>query len=160
MSIQKGDKLPDANFMVMGPDGPEAKSTGDIFSGKKIALFALPGAFTPTCSAAHLPGYVSNAKALRAKGFDGAACLSVNDVFVMHAWGEVHNAGNDVMMLADGNGDFAKSVGLEMDGSGFGMGLRSQRYAMIVDDGVVSELFVEAPGEFEISSAEHILENG
>ena len=157
MSIQKGDTLPSANFMVMGLDGPAAITTRDIFAGKKVALFALPGAFTPTCSAAHLPGYVASADALRAKGIDAIVCLSVNDVFVMDAWGQAHNVGKDVIMLADGNGDFAKAVGLEMDGSGFGMGLRSQRYAMVVDDGIVSALFVEAPGEYEVSSAEHML---
>ncbi|MEE9273666.1 MAG: peroxiredoxin [Robiginitomaculum sp.] len=159
MSIQKGGKLPAANFLVMGSDGPESKSTQDIFAGKKVALFALPGAFTPTCSATHLPGYVENADALRAKGIDTIVCLSVNDVFVMHAWGQAHTVGNDVMMLADGNGDFTNAVGLEMDGSGFGMGLRSQRYAMVVDDGVVSTVYVETPGEFEVSSADYMLKN-
>lgn len=156
MSIQTGDKLPTATFMKMGPDGPQPVNTGDVFSGKRVALFAVPGAFTPTCSAKHLPGFVEKAAMLKARGIDEIACVSVNDVFVMGAWGQ--QAGSaDVHMLADGNGEFAKAVGLEMDGSGFGMGQRSQRYAMIVDDGTVEKLFVEAPGEFKVSSAEHML---
>ncbi len=156
MSIQAGDKLPTTTFMQMGAEGPQPVSTQDLFSGKRVALFAVPGAFTPTCSAKHLPGFVEKAALLKARGIDEIACVSVNDVFVMGAWGE--QAGSaDVHMLADGNGEFAKAIGLELDGSGFGMGQRSQRYAMVVDDGTVEKLFVEAPGEFKVSSAEHML---
>ncbi len=156
MSIQAGDKLPTTTFMQMGSDGPHPVSTGDLFAGKRVALFAVPGAFTPTCSAKHLPGFVEKAALLKARGIDEIACVSVNDVFVMGAWGQ--QAGSaDVHMLADGNGEFAKAIGLELDGSGFGMGQRSQRYAMVVDDGTVEKLFVEAPGEFKVSSAEHML---
>ena len=156
MSIQEGDKLPDATFMKMGPDGPQPVNTGDVFAGKRVALFAVPGAFTPTCSAKHLPGFVEKSALLKARGIDEIACVSVNDVFVMGAWGD--SAGSaDVDMLADGNGKFSKAIGLEMDASGFGMGQRSQRYAMVVDDGTVERLFVEAPGEFKVSSADHML---
>jgi len=156
MSIQAGDKLPTTTFMQMGAEGPQPVSTQDLFSGKRVALFAVPGAFTPTCSAKHLPGFVEKAALLKARGIDEIACVSVNDVFVMGAWGQ--QAGSaDVHMLADGNGEFAKAIGLELDGSGFGMGQRSQRYAMVVDDGTVEKLFVEAPGEFKVSSAEHML---
>ena len=156
MTIQAGEKLPNATFMKMGPDGPQPMSTDDVFAGKRVALFAVPGAFTPTCSAKHLPGFVEKAAMLKARGIDDIACVSVNDVFVMGAWGQ--QAGSeDVNMLADGNGEFAKAIGLELDGSGFGMGQRSQRYAMVVDDGTVEKLFIEAPGEFKVSSAEHML---
>jgi peroxiredoxin len=158
MTIKTGDKLPQANFMTFGENGPEPKSTDDIFSGKKVALFAVPGAFTPTCSAKHLPGFVEQADALKSAGVDEIACLSVNDVFVMGAWGEQQEVGSKVHMLADGNGDFTKDIGLELDGTGFGMGQRSQRYAMVVNDGVVEHLFVEAPGEFKVSSADHMLD--
>jgi len=156
MSIQEGTKLPEANFMTMTADGPKPVSTQDVFSGKRVALFAVPGAFTPTCSAKHLPGFVEKAAMLKARGIDEVACVSVNDVFVMNAWGQQAGS-SDVSMLADGNGEFAKAIGLEMDGSGFGMGQRSQRYAMVVDDGTVEKLFVEGPGEFKVSSAEHML---
>jgi peroxiredoxin len=157
MTIETGQNLPDATFMTMGPDGPMPMNTKDVFAGKRVALFAVPGAFTPTCSAKHLPGFVEQADALKAKGIDEIVCTSVNDVFVMGAWGEQAGSAN-VTMLADGNGEFAKAVGLEMDGSGFGMGQRSQRYAMVVDDGTVQHLFVEGPGEFKLSSADHMLE--
>lgn len=157
MTLSVGDRLPEANFMTMTADGPTKLSTDDVFAGKTVALFAVPGAFTPTCSAKHLPGFVEKASEIKAKGVDTIACVSVNDVFVMDAWGKSQNAGEDVVMLADGNGEFAKATGLEMDGSGFGMGTRSQRFSMIVKDGVVSELNVEAPGEFKVSSADHIL---
>lgn len=158
MAIQAGDTLPQASFMAMTENGPEPKSTQDVFSGKRVALFAVPGAFTPTCSAKHLPGFVEQASELKAAGIDQIACLSVNDVFVMGAWGEQQEAGEQVTMLADGNGDFTKEIDLVMDATGFGMGQRSQRYAMVVNDGVVEHLFVEAPGEFKVSSAEHMLE--
>ncbi|MBO6764718.1 peroxiredoxin [Maricaulis sp.] len=157
MTLSVGDRLPEASFMTMTADGPTKLSMDDVFAGKTVALFAVPGAFTPTCSAKHLPGFVEKASEIKAKGVDTIACVSVNDVFVMDAWGKSQNAGEDVVMLADGNGEFAKAAGLEMDGSGFGMGTRSQRFSMIVKDGVVSELNVEAPGEFKVSSADHIL---
>jgi peroxiredoxin len=157
MTIKVGDKVPSATFMTFGPEGPRPLSSDELFLGKKVALFALPGAFTPTCSAKHLPGFKAHAAELRAKGADTIACLSVNDVFVMKAWGENQGVGEDVLMLADGNGEFTRAVGLEMDGSRFGMGQRSQRYSMIVDDGVVKELNVEQGGEFKVSSAEYML---
>lgn len=157
MTIKVGDKVPSATLMQMKDGGPKPVKTDDLFAGKKIVVFALPGAFTPTCSAKHLPGFIQNADALKKKGVDGIACLSVNDAFVMGAWGDAQGAGDKVMMLADGNGDFTRAVGLEMDGSRFGMGKRSQRYAMIVDNGVVKELNVEEPGAFAVSSAEHVL---
>ena len=138
--------------------GPQPVKTDDLFRGKKIALFALPGAFTPTCSAKHLPGYLQHADDLRNKGVDAIACVSVNDAFVMGAWGESQNAGDRVMMLADGNGDFTRALGLEMDATKYGMGKRSQRFSMMVDDGVVKTLNVEEPGAFSVSSAEHMLQ--
>jgi peroxiredoxin len=141
----------------MGADGPKKLTTDDLFKGKKVVLFALPGAFTPTCSAKHLPGFVNQAGAIKAKGVDAIACLSVNDAFVMDAWGKQQRADNKVMMLADGNGEFSKAVGLTMDATKYGMGLRAQRYAMVVENGVVKTLNVEAPGAFEVSSAEAIL---
>jgi len=159
MTIKTGDALPKAVFMTMGADGPAPLSAEKLFAGKRVALVAVPGAFTPTCSAKHLPGFVKQAVALRAKGIDKIACISVNDIFVMHAWGLEQNVGEDVVMLADGNGDFAKAIGLEMDGTGFGMGLRSQRYSMIVNDGVVEVLHVEEAGEFKVSAAEYMLEH-
>ncbi len=157
MAIKVGDKLPEATFTTMGPDGPKPVTTDEIFKGRTVALFAVPGAFTPTCSAKHLPGFVTQAAALKAKGVDLIACVSVNDVFVMNAWGKDQGVGDDVLMLADGNGDFTKEVGLEMDGRGYGMGMRSQRYAMVVENGVVKALNVEKPGTFEVSSAEAVL---
>jgi len=158
MTIQPGASVPEATFMTMGEDGPAPMSTSDLFAGKRVVLFAVPGAYTPTCSAKHLPGFKEHAAALKAKGVDTIACTSVNDVFVMDAWGKSQDA-DGVVMLADGNGAFAKAVDLEMDASGFGMGTRSQRYAMVVNDGKVEQLFVEGPGEFKVSSAEHVLEN-
>ena len=156
MPISKGETIPDVQLVKAGPDGPEKIGSREYFAGKKVALFAVPGAYTPTCSAKHLPGYVDKADDLKAQGMDEIACISVNDAFVMGQWGK--DAGSqDITMLADGNGDFAEAVGLTMDGSGFGMGKRSQRYSMIVDDGVVSEINVEAPGDFKVSSAEHLL---
>ncbi|WP_109260947.1 peroxiredoxin [Hyphobacterium indicum] len=157
MTISKGDRLPDVKFGIMTEDGPSQKSTSDVFAGKTVALFAVPGAFTPTCSAKHLPGFVEKAAELRAKGVDDIACVSVNDVFVMNAWGKDQGVGDDIVMLADGNGDFAKTTGLTMDGSGFGMGTRSQRFSMLVKDGVVEILNTEEPGDFRTSSAEHML---
>ncbi|MEQ8404444.1 MAG: peroxiredoxin [Oceanicaulis sp.] len=157
MTIKVGDTLPDVTFMTMTADGPAPVSTDEAFGGKRVALFAVPGAFTPTCSARHLPSFVEKAGELKAKGVDRIACTSVNDVFVMDAWAKDQNAGDQVMMLADGNADFAKALGLEFDGSKFGMGLRSQRYAMVVNDKKVEQLFVEEAGGFEVSSAEHVL---
>ena len=157
MTIKVGDKIPSVSLKTMDKDGMQTLSTDDIFKGKKVVLFALPGAFTPTCSAKHLPGFVTQAEALKAKGVDTIACLSVNDAFVMDAWGKAQNTGDKVLMLADGNADFSKAVGLTMDGTGYGMGMRASRYAMVVDDGTVKALNVEAPGAFEVSSAEAVL---
>jgi len=157
MTIKVGDKIPSVSIKTMDKDGMQTLSTDDIFKGKKVVLFALPGAFTPTCSAKHLPGFVNNAAAIKGKGVDTIACLSVNDAFVMDAWGKSQNAGENVLMLADGNADFSKAVGLTMDGTGYGMGIRASRYAMVVDNGVVKALNVEAPGAFEVSSAEAIM---
>ena len=157
MTIKVGDKLPQATFTVMGPEGPGPKTGDELFKGKTVALFAVPGAFTPTCSAKHLPGFKEKAAELKKKGVDSIACISVNDVFVMDAWGKAQGVGSDILMLADGNGDFTKAVGLELDASRFGMGPRSQRYSMIVKDGVVTELNVEQGGEFRVSSADYML---
>ncbi|WP_084396010.1 peroxiredoxin [Henriciella aquimarina] len=157
MTIEVGNKLPDAVFMEMTDNGPEPRKTDDIFAGKTVALFAVPGAFTPTCSAKHLPGFVEKADALHDKGVDDIVCTSVNDVFVMNAWGESSHADGKVRMLADGNGAFAKACGLEMDASGFGMGERSKRYSMLVKDGVVEKLNVEDGGEYKVSSADYLL---
>jgi peroxiredoxin len=159
MSIKVGDKIPSSQFGLMTESGPGSISSEELFGGKRVAIFSVPGAFTPTCSAKHLPGFVQQASALRAKGIDTIACYAVNDVFVMSAWGKDQKAGGKVLMLADGNGTFTKSIGLELDGSSFGMGLRSQRFSMVVDDGIVEHLFVEAPGAFEVSSAEYMLAN-
>ena len=156
--IKTGDTIPAADLATMDENGVRRLATDDIFKGKKVVLFAVPGAFTPTCSAKHLPGYVSNAEKFADKGVDTIACMSVNDVFVMDAWGKDQSAGSKVLMLADGNGDFAKAMELDMDARGFGMGLRSQRFALVAKDGVVEQIFVEAPGEFRVSSAEYVLE--
>lgn len=157
MSIQQGDKLPAANFKVMGAEGPTNISSDEVFAGKKVAFFAVPGAFTPGCSMTHLPGYVVKADDIKAKGVDSIVCMSVNDVFVMDAWGKAQNA-EQIIMLADGNGDFTKAIGMEMDGTGFGMGIRCKRFGMIVEDGTVTHFAEEAPGEIKASSAETILE--
>ena len=156
MAIKEGDKLLDATLYVMEGGKPTPKKTADLFAGKKVVVFAVPGAYTPTCSQAHLPGFVVNADAIKGKGVDSIICISVNDAFVMDSWGKDKNA-EEIIMAGDGNGDFTRAVGLEMDGSGFGLGKRSQRYAMIVEDGVVTKLSVEAPGQFEVSKAEAIL---
>jgi len=157
MTIAKGDKLPETTFVTMGENGPEPVNSNEFFAGRTVALFSVPGAFTPTCSAKHLPGYVEKADELKAKGVDAIACTAVNDAFVMGAWGKSAGADGKVAMLADGNGDFVKALGLEMDGSKFGMGTRGQRFSMLVKDGVIEELNVEAPGDFKLSSAEHML---
>ena len=156
MTIKAGDALPEATFTTMGADGPEPVGP-DFFKGRTIALFSVPGAFTPTCSAKHLPGFVEKADAILAKGVDAIACTAVNDVFVMRAWGKAGGADGKVTMLADGNGDFAKAIGLTMDGSKFGMGTRGQRWSMLVKDGVIETLNVEGPGEYRVSSADHLL---
>nr|WP_317893453.1 peroxiredoxin [uncultured Sphingomonas sp.] len=158
MTIQVGDRLPDATFAKVTADGPEQVDSARFFQGRRVALFSVPGAFTPTCSARHLPGFVEKAVEIRAKGIDEIACTAVNDAFVMKAWADASGVGDKVTMLADGNGAFARAVGLELDGSKFGMGTRAQRYAMVINDGVVEALHVEQPGEFRVSSAEHLLE--
>jgi len=150
MTIKVGDKVPEATFTVMTAEGPKPITSAEVFGAKKVALFAVPGAFTPTCSAKHLPGYVNNLDALKKKGIDRIACVSVNDVFVMSAWGKDQKIGDKILMLADGNGDFARAMGLELDAKGFGMGKRSQRYSMIVDKGVVKQLNVEEGGQFKV----------
>ncbi len=157
MAISEGDKLPEATMHMIKEGRPTPVTTDELFGGKKVVLFAVPGAYTPTCSQAHLPSYVVQADAIKDKGVDSIVCLSVNDAFVMDSWGTDKNA-EALMMVGDGNGDFTKAVGLEMDGSGFGLGTRSQRYAMIVEDGTVTKLAVEEPGQFEVSKAEAILE--
>src|SRR3569833_4529632 len=157
MTIQVGDRLPDVPLTIGTAEGPQPTTSTDFFKGKKVALFAVPGAFTPTCSARHLPSYVEKASELKGQGIDEIACISVNDPFVMAAWGQ-RDGSDDIVMLADGNGDFAEATGLTMDGSKFGMGKRSQRYSMIVNDGVVEQLNVEAPGEYRASRAEHMLD--
>ena len=155
--IKAGDKLPDIGFSVPTAEGTKAMRTGDIFAGKTVALFAVPGAFTPTCSAKHLPSFKEKAEELKAKGVDIIACTAVNDQFVMSAWAKDQGVGEGMLMLADGSGEFAKAIGLHADFSKFGMGLRSKRYSMIVKDGVVQTLNVEEPGEYKVSSAEHML---
>jgi glutaredoxin/glutathione-dependent peroxiredoxin len=157
MTIQVGDRIPDVPLSLATPDGPQPTSSSEYFAGKRVALFAVPGAYTPTCSARHLPSYVQKAEELKARGIDEVACTSVNDAFVMGAWGR-DDGSEDITMLADGNGDFADALGLTMDASKFGMGKRSQRYSMVVNDGVVEQVNVEAPGEYKASSAEHMLE--
>jgi len=157
MTISAGQKMPSGALGVMTDAGPGAISTDDLFSGKKVVLVSVPGAFTPTCSMNHLPGFVDQAAALKSKGVDTIACMAVNDVFVMDAWGKDRGVGDNVMMLADGNGEYAQALGLEMDASGFGMGMRGQRFAIVVDNGVATHVGVEAPGEFEVSKAEAIL---
>jgi peroxiredoxin len=157
MAIAVGDKIPSAKLKTMTAEGPKDISTDDIFNGKKVVLFAVPGAFTPTCSAKHLPGFVEKAAEIKGKGVDTIACLAVNDAFVMGAWGKAQNTGDKVLMLADGAAAFTKQLGLDLDLTGPGMGVRSKRYAMLVDNGTVKALQVEAPGAFEVSSAEAIL---
>ncbi len=158
MPIKVGDRLPEAKFRVMGPDGPAAKTTNEIFKGKKVVLFAVPGAFTPTCSNNHLPGFLKNADAIKAKGVDTIAVTGVNDVFVFDAWKKATGAGGKIEFLADGNGEFAKALDLALDGSGAGLGIRSKRYAMLVEDAVVTKLNIEdAPGKAENSGAEKLL---
>ena len=157
MTIKAGERMPAGKFKVMGEGGPQDLTTAQLFDGKRVVLFSVPGAFTPTCNAKHLPGYLQQAGALHAKGIDTIACMAVNDVFVMNAWGKSVNVGSEVKMLADGNGEYAKALGLELDARGYGMGQRGQRFAIVVDNGVATKVLVEAPGEFKLSSAEHVL---
>jgi len=157
MTIKTGDRLPEATLMKATSEGPKPVNVSEIFNGKTVALFAVPGAFTPTCSARHLPGFAENMDVLAEKGVDTVACVSVNDAFVMGAWARSQDGGERILMLADGNGEFTRAVGLTMDASGFGMGERSQRYSMLVRDGVVEQLNIEQGGEFKVSSAEHLL---
>lgn len=156
MTIKTGDRIPDVTLMRATSDGPQPQSSAEFFAGRRVAIFSVPGAFTPTCSARHLPGFVEKAADLKAKGIDEIAATAVNDAFVMRAWAKSANA-DDITMLADGNGEFVEALGLTMDGSKFGMGRRGQRFSMVVNDGVVEQLNVEAPGEFSVSSAEHML---
>jgi len=158
MTIAVGQKLPSADLYIMGEKGPEKVSTDQLFAGRKTALFAVPGAFTPTCSQTHLPGYLARCNDLRSKGIDQVVCLSVNDAFVMGAWGSQQNLGDEILMVADGSGDFTRAIGLEWDLSARGLGKRSHRYSMIVEDGVVTYLNVEEPGKFEVSDADTMLQ--
>jgi peroxiredoxin len=157
MTIKVGDKMPSGTLTVVTEDGPQKVSAEEFFKGKKVVLFSVPGAFTPTCDAKHLPGFIERANDLRAKGVDTIACIAVNDPFVMKAWGKSQGAEGKVTMLADGNADYTKALGLEFDATGFGMGIRGQRFAAIIEDGVVKQLNVEAKGEFKVSGAEYVL---
>jgi len=157
VSIKVGERVPAGQFKIMADGGPRDLSTAELFGGKRVVLFSVPGAFTPTCHAKHLPGYLSLGAQLRAKGIDTIACMAVNDVFVMSAWGKASNVGENVLMLADGNGDYTRALGLELDAKGHGMGTRGQRFAMVVDNGVVTHLNIEAPGQFKVSAAEAVL---
>jgi peroxiredoxin len=157
MTIKSGDRMPSGTLKTMTKDGIKDVSTDELFKGKKVVLFSVPGAFTPTCDAKHLPGFVELAGQIKGKGVDTIACMAVNDVFVMNAWGKSSNVGDKVLMLADGNGDYAKALGLEMDGRGFGLGMRGQRFAIVVEDGVAKQVNIDAPKEFKVSAAEHVL---
>jgi peroxiredoxin len=158
MAINAGDRMPDGAFGIMTESGPDSISTDELFSGKKVVLVSVPGAFTPTCSARHLPGFVEHADAILAKGVDTIAFTAVNDVFVMHAWSRDSDCGDKIMMLADGNVEYVKALGLDADSSAWGMGVRGQRFALVIDDGIVSHAAIESPGQFDVSSAEAILE--
>jgi glutaredoxin/glutathione-dependent peroxiredoxin len=157
MTIKAGERMPEGKFKMMGDKGPQDLTTAQLFDGKKVVLFSVPGAFTPTCDAKHLPGYLELADKLRAKGIDTIACMAVNDVFVMNAWGKASSVAGKVLMLADGNGDYARALGLELDGRGFGMGMRGQRFAIVGDHGVAKHVDIEAPGQFKVSAAEAVL---
>ena len=159
MTIAVGDKIPEATLYVMGESGPEAKTTSELFGGKKVAFFGLPGAFTPTCSAKHVPGFVENAAALAGKGIESIVCMSVNDAFVMGAWGKDQGAGDTVIMAADGSADLTKAMGLEFDLSSRGFGVRCKRFAMVVNDGMVESIDLEEDGGYEVTSAQHLLAN-
>ncbi len=157
MAIKAGERMPAGKFKIMGESGPQDLTTAQLFDGKRVVLVSVPGAFTPTCSAKHLPGFIAQSTALRAKGIDTIACMAVNDVFVMNAWGKSAGVGDQVSMLADGNGEYSRALGLELDATGFGMGKRGQRFAIVVDNGVATQVNVEAPGEFKVSAAEYLL---
>ena len=157
MTIKAGERMPPGTLKTMTADGPKDISTDEIFAGKKVVLFSVPGAFTPTCSARHLPGFIEHADAIKGKGVDTIACMAVNDPWVMEAWGKTANVGNKIQMLADGNGDYARALGLETDLRGGGLGIRAQRFAIIVDNGIAKEVLVETPKEFKVSAAEHVL---
>jgi len=157
MTIKAGDRIPDGKLKVMGADGPANVDAVELLGKGRVVLFSVPGAFTPTCSAKHLPGFIEKAGALRAKGVAKIVCLAVNDVFVMGAWGKSAGAGDAVVMAADGNGEYTRALGLELDARGFGMGMRGQRFALVIEDGIVKQVHIEAPGEFKVSSADHIL---
>lgn len=157
MTIKVGDKVPSVKLMHMGDSGPQPVTTDELLQGKKVVVFGVPGAFTPTCSAKHLPGFIQHADALKAKGVDAIVCTAVNDVFVMNAWGKDQGAGDKVLMIADGDAEFTKASGLELDLTGKGLGLRNQRFAMVVEDGVVTSLAIDAGGKFEQTSAEAVL---
>jgi len=157
MTIKAGERMPAGKFKIMGEGKPQDLTTAQLFDGKRVVLVSVPGAFTPTCSIKHLPGLVTQASAMRAKGIDTIACMSVNDVFVMDAWGKSAGVGDQVTMLADGNGEYSRALGLELDATGFGMGKRGQRFAIVVDNGVATQVNVEAPGEFKVSAAEYLL---
>jgi glutaredoxin/glutathione-dependent peroxiredoxin len=157
MTIKAGDKMPEGTFSYMTKDGPQKMSADQLFGGKTVVFFSVPGAFTPTCDAKHLPGFVEMADQIKSKGVDTIACTAVNDVFVMNAWGKHGGVGDKILMLADGNATYAKALGLELDGSKFGMGTRGQRFAIIAKNGIASHVFVEAPGEFKVSAAEYVL---
>jgi peroxiredoxin len=157
MTIKAGDKMPQGTFTRMTTDGPKKITTDELFNGKTVVLFSVPGAFTPTCDAKHLPGFIERAEEMKKKGVDTIACTAVNDVFVMNAWGKAAGVSDKILMLADGNADYAKALGLELDAKGYGMGLRGQRFAVIVKNGVATHLNVEAPGEFKVSAADYVL---
>ena len=157
MTIKTGDRMPEGKFTRMTQDGPQKLTTDELFKGKTVVFFSVPGAFTPTCDAKHLPGFVELADKIKAKGVDTIACTAVNDVFVMNAWGKSSNVGDKILMLADGNAEYAKALGLELNASGFGMGTRGQRFAIIVKNGVAAQVEIEKPGEFKVSAAEHVL---
>jgi glutaredoxin/glutathione-dependent peroxiredoxin len=157
MTIKAGDRIPEGKLKQMGPDGPTNVSAVELLGKGSVVLFSVPGAFTPTCDAKHLPGFIEKAGELRAKGVDRIVCLAVNDIFVMNAWGKSAGVGDKIVMAADGNGDYTRVLGLELDARGHGMGMRGKRFALVIEDGVVKQVHVEAPGEFKVSSAEHIL---
>ncbi|HEY1725016.1 MAG TPA: peroxiredoxin [Steroidobacteraceae bacterium] len=157
MTIKAGERMPEGKFKTMSDKGPKDLTSSELFNGKRVVLFSVPGAFTPTCDAKHLPGFIGMADKFKGKGIDTIACMAVNDVFVMSAWGKHAGSGEKVLMLADGNGDYARALGLELDAKGFGMGMRGQRFAIVVDNGVAKHVDVEAPGQFKVSSAEHVL---
>jgi len=158
MSINVGDKVPNINFTTMTAEGPSPVSYDDLFAGKRVALFSVPGAFTPTCSLQHLPGFIGKASELTAKGIDTIACMAVNDVFVMDAWGKSQDAGDKVLMLADGNGEFTSALGLDLDATGFGMGTRGQRFSLVINDGTVEVVNIEDGGEFRVSSCDYMID--